>query len=154
MQVTNLIILQIVYLFYKVQVPLKEPIDVCISVNSAYYGKDWKRLFTNALEHSDGWHLSFNMMSFMWKGVTLERNMGSIRYCVMLLLLIFLTSCCYLGLNLFLYDLTRDDWFVKSCSVGFSGKQLEHQHFMYNFMSCPRCNICTESYSFSQIAKL
>lgn len=125
--------------------------DVCISVNTAFYGKDWKRLFTNALEHSDDWHLCFNMMSFMWKGPTLERDMGSLRYFAMLSLLIFLTSCCYLGLNLFLFHLTSDDWFVKTCSIGFSGKKYAATFpVQFDCHIIHRCNICAESYSFSQ----
>lgn len=75
------------------------------------------------LEHNDDWHLYYNMVSFLWKGRELESRMGSIRYFTVLISFIVLTSCCYLGLNLFFFKLTHDEWHLKSCAVGFSGNR-------------------------------
>ncbi|XP_077682689.1 rhomboid-related protein 4 isoform X2 [Eretmochelys imbricata] len=66
-----------VFLFLK---PLKPLLKVCISVDQSYYQKDWQRLLLAPVHHADDWHLYFNMVSLLWKGIKLERLLNDPSY--------------------------------------------------------------------------
>ncbi|XP_038549063.1 rhomboid-related protein 4-like isoform X2 [Micropterus salmoides] len=55
-----------VYLYMFPAAPLMK---ACVSLQYVYKDKDWRRLFLSPLHHVDDWHLYFNMVSFLWKGV-------------------------------------------------------------------------------------
>nr|XP_048720327.1 rhomboid-related protein 4 isoform X3 [Caretta caretta] len=65
-----------VFLFLK---PLKPLLKVCISVDQSYYQKDWQRLLLAPVHHADDWHLYFNMVSLLWKGIKLERVLFALK---------------------------------------------------------------------------
>ncbi|KAK1336695.1 hypothetical protein QTO34_002730 [Cnephaeus nilssonii] len=57
--------------------PLKPLYSSCLSVEKCYQEKDWQRLLLSPFHHADDWHLYFNMVSMLWKGIHLERRLGS-----------------------------------------------------------------------------
>jgi len=95
----------------------------CLSANKILYSGDYAKLFVSQVEHANdgGWHLYYNMISFLVKGKHLERTMGSAKYFIMLILFTGLTGLSYVGLNYTLSELLQDDSYMNRCAVGFSG---------------------------------
>ena len=54
--------------------------EACINPYKIWARHEWSRLIWAGLLHLDGMHLYYNMGSFLWKGVSLERRMGSWRF--------------------------------------------------------------------------
>ncbi|KAM9317958.1 rhomboid-related protein 4-like [Pholidichthys leucotaenia] len=107
-----------VYLFLFPAAPLMK---ACVSVQQAYVYKDWRRLLLSPLHHVDDWHLYFNMVSFLWKGVKLERRLGGPWFLYLLSVFSLLTGLVYLLLEAVLTELTQDQSYSMTCAVGFSG---------------------------------
>ncbi|XP_028275474.1 rhomboid-related protein 4 [Parambassis ranga] len=107
-----------VYLFLFPAAPLMQ---ACVSVQQAYWHKDWRRLLLSPLHHVDDWHLYFNMASFLWKGRGLERRLGGPWFVYLLSVFSLLTGLVYLVLEALLTELTQDQSYSKECAVGFSG---------------------------------
>lgn len=101
--------------------PLNDLMEVCISVNESYYRKDWQRLLLSPFHHADDWHLYFNMVSLLWKGIRLERELGSARFASIIAVFSQLIGMLYLLLELTLTEITGDPSYNKQCAVGFSG---------------------------------
>lgn len=108
-----------VYLFL---VPASPLMLACVSVQQAYWHGDWRRLLLSPLHHADDWHLYFNMVSFLWKGIRLERRLGSAWFAYLLAVFSVLTSVVYILLEMGLTELTQDPSYSMQCAVGFSGK--------------------------------
>ncbi|XP_061733610.1 rhomboid-related protein 4 isoform X2 [Nerophis ophidion] len=64
-----------VYLFLFPAAPLME---TCVSVQETYRLRDWRRLLLSPVHHADDFHLYFNMVSFLVKGIRLEQRLGVI----------------------------------------------------------------------------
>ncbi|KAM6946346.1 rhomboid-related protein 4 [Aplochiton taeniatus] len=107
-----------VYLFLA---PLSPVMQACISVQQAYWRGDWRRLLLSPLHHVDDWHLYFNMASFLWKGIRLERRLGGAWFAYLLAVFSVLTGMGYLLLEAGLTELTQDSSYSMQCAVGFSG---------------------------------
>lgn len=107
-----------VYLFLFPAAPLMK---TCVSVQQAYWLKDWRRLLLSPVHHADDWHLYFNMVSFLWKGIKLERRVGGPWFIYLLSVFSLLTGVVYLLVEAVLTELTEDPSFSMSCAVGFSG---------------------------------
>ncbi|XP_068173385.1 rhomboid-related protein 4 [Antennarius striatus] len=107
-----------VYLYLFPAAPLMQ---ACVSVQQAYWLKDWRRLLLSPLHHADDWHLYFNMVSFLWKGIKLERRLGGAWFAYMLSVFSLLTGVVYLLLEAALTELTEDQSYSMTCAVGFSG---------------------------------
>ncbi|KAJ3590242.1 hypothetical protein NHX12_008196 [Muraenolepis orangiensis] len=107
-----------VYLYLFPAAPLMQ---ACVSVQKAYWYGDWRRLFLSPLHHVDDWHLYFNLTSFLWKGVHLERCLGGAWFLYVLSVFSLLTGVVYLGLEAGLTELTDDPSYSVQCAVGFSG---------------------------------
>lgn len=101
--------------------PLKPLYHSCLSVEKCYLQRDWQRLLLSPLHHADDWHLYFNMASMLWKGVQLERRLGSRCFAYIITTFSLLTGVVYLLLQLAFAELTGEPDFRKSCAVGFSG---------------------------------
>jgi len=71
-------------------------------------------------------HLYYNMLSFIIKGRSLEKRMGSKNFFITLVLLTTLTSCYYVGLGWALHHFTNDKYYLSVCAVGFSGNLLKN----------------------------
>ncbi|XP_029026938.1 rhomboid-related protein 4 [Betta splendens] len=98
--------------------PLAPLLQTCVSV---HWFKEWRRLLLSPLHHVDDWHLYFNMVSFVWKGIRLERRLGGPWFLYLLSVFSLLTGLVYLVLEAFLTELTQDQSHSMSCAVGFSG---------------------------------
>ncbi|XP_035536459.1 rhomboid-related protein 4-like [Morone saxatilis] len=107
-----------VYLYLFPAAPLMQ---ACVSVQQAYWFKDWRRLLLSPLHHADDWHLYFNMASFLWKGIKLEQRLGGPWFVYLLSVFSLLTGLVYLGLEALLTELTQDQSYSMACAVGFSG---------------------------------
>ncbi|KAM6931823.1 rhomboid-related protein 4 isoform 1-T2 [Lycodopsis pacificus] len=107
-----------VYLYLFPAAPLMQ---ACVSVQQAYWFKDWRRLLLSPLHHADDWHLYFNMASFLWKGTKLERRLGGPWFLYLLSVFSLLTGLVYLVLEALLTELTQDQSYSMACAVGFSG---------------------------------
>lgn len=95
--------------------------ESCISVQSVWFQKDWKRLVLAPFIHADSWHLYYNLASFMWKARTLERHYGSLYFAYLMATFSILTSTLYVALNFATAEFF-DSWsYVNTCAVGFSG---------------------------------
>lgn len=106
------------YLYLFPAAPLMK---TCVSVQEAYWRKDWRRLLLSPLHHADDWHLYFNMVSFLWKGMALERRLGGPWFLYLLSVFSLLTGLVYLGLESVLTEITEDQSYSFQCAVGFSG---------------------------------
>ncbi|XP_069017585.1 rhomboid-related protein 4 [Embiotoca jacksoni] len=106
------------YLYLFPAAPLMQ---TCISVQQAYWLNDWRRLLLSPLHHVDDWHLYFNMVSFLWKGTRLERQLGGPWFFYLLSVLSLLTGLVYLVLEAVLTEVTQDQSYSMACAVGFSG---------------------------------
>ncbi|KAJ0021932.1 hypothetical protein NQD34_009422 [Periophthalmus magnuspinnatus] len=107
-----------VYLYLFPASPLMK---ACVSVDQAYWLKDWRRLLLSPLHHADDMHLYFNMASLVWKGKRLERRLGGPFFLYVLSVFSVLTGLVYLILQAALTELTQDYSFSMQCAVGFSG---------------------------------
>ncbi|XP_026155041.1 rhomboid-related protein 4 isoform X2 [Mastacembelus armatus] len=107
-----------VYLYLFPAAPL---LQACVSVQQAYWYKEWHRLLLSPLHHADDFHLYFNMVSFIWKGIRLERQLGGAWFLYLLSVFSLLTGLVYLVLEAVLTELTQDMSYSMSCAVGFSG---------------------------------
>ncbi|XP_021177137.2 rhomboid-related protein 4 [Fundulus heteroclitus] len=107
-----------VYLFLFPAAPL---LKTCVSVQQAYWSSDWRRLLLSPFHHVDDWHLYFNMASFLWKGMKLERRLGGAWFLYLLSVFSLLTGLVYLLLEALLTELTDDPSYSMACAVGFSG---------------------------------
>ncbi|KAK2507490.1 hypothetical protein MC885_015874, partial [Smutsia gigantea] len=101
--------------------PLKSLDSTCISVETCYQHKDWLRLLFSPLHHANDWHLYFNMASMLWKGICLERRLGSKCFACIVTTFSLLTGLVYLLLESALAEFTGEPGFRKNCAVGFSG---------------------------------
>lgn len=106
---------------YLYMVPAAPLMRACVSVQTAYWQRDWRRLFLSPLHHVDDWHLYFNMVSFLWKGIRLEQKLGGAWFVYLLSVFSLLTGLVYLGLEAGLTELTQDPSYSMQCAVGFSG---------------------------------
>lgn len=95
--------------------------QACISVQSVCYSRDWKRIFMSPFFHSGNNHLYYNMASFVWKAVTLERYFGSFYFMYMVAVFSVATGLLYLALSYVLAEVLDQLSMVQSCAVGFSG---------------------------------
>lgn len=102
--------------------PLKPLRSSCLSVEMCYQQKDWQRLVLSPLHHVDDWHLYFNMVSMLWKGIKLERRLGSGWFAYVITTFSLLTGVVYLLLEFAVAELMGEPDFRRSCAVGFSGK--------------------------------
>ncbi|CAG12735.1 unnamed protein product [Tetraodon nigroviridis] len=107
-----------VYLYLFPAAPLMQ---ACVSVQRAYWFKEWHRLLLSPLHHADDFHLYFNMASFLWKGIRLERRLGGAWFLYLLSVFSVLTGVVYLVLETLLAELTQDQSYSMQCAVGFSG---------------------------------
>lgn len=102
--------------------PLKPLQNSCLSVEKCYQQKDWQRLLLSPVHHADDWHLYFNMVSMLWKGMNLERRLGSRWFAYIIITFSLLTGVVYLFLELAVAEFMGEPGFRRNCAVGFSGK--------------------------------
>ncbi|XP_028425966.1 rhomboid-related protein 4-like [Perca flavescens] len=110
---------------YLYMFPAAPPIQACVSLQRVFRDKEWRRLFLSPLHHVDDWHLYFNMVSFIWKGMRLEGRLGAAWFLYLLSVFFLLDGLVYLLLQAVLTKLIEDSnpfvAFRDECAVGFSG---------------------------------
>lgn len=95
--------------------------QTCISAWHVLYGKQWQRLLLASYFHAHDHHLYYNMASFMWKALTLERHFGSGYLFYMIAVFSVVTNVVYVAISFFMAKLTEDPSYMSTCAVGFSG---------------------------------
>jgi len=94
---------------------------MCISGASVAQDKDWMRLLVPAIRHTHDIHLYYNMVSLAWKGLELERRLGSVKYLITLFLLTLMSSSFYVILAFIGAEVLEDVSLLHQCAIGFSG---------------------------------
>lgn len=94
---------------------------VCVSPYLVWYHSQWRRIFLSAFYHANDLHLYFNMVSFLWKGMMLEKKFRSTYFAYLVAVFTAATGLTYVGLNLALEQLLEDHTYSTTCAVGFSG---------------------------------
>ena len=95
--------------------------QACISYVYVWYGEDWKRIFLSPFFHLDDMYLYYNMVSFLWKGRSLEPRLGSSGMLYLISVFSVLTSVTLLILDFCLSVLFNDLSYLHTCAAGFSG---------------------------------
>jgi len=94
--------------------------EACTSNNNVFNQQQWVRLIFSSFFHLDDMHLYYNMISFIWKGMTLERDLGKKKFFIMLVFFSVLTQLTMLGLNQFLAVVFSNKKYLYVCAAGFS----------------------------------
>ncbi|KAH9364956.1 hypothetical protein HPB48_012966 [Haemaphysalis longicornis] len=102
-------------------VPWNSPLEVCLSAHHIQPHRQWRRLLLAQVEHVDDWHLYNNMVSFLWKAIQLENDMGSAKFGYVLALLLVLCGVIEVGLAFILSWASGNSKYIQECGVGFSG---------------------------------
>ena len=94
------------------------PLEFCLNPLRDFSYNIWSietsaRTILSPFIHADSHHLYYNQISFLAKGVTLERRYGTIGFLLIIALLTVMTQLSYVLLCLFLKH--------RECGVGFSG---------------------------------
>lgn len=95
--------------------------QACISYVHVWYGQEWRRIFLSPFFHLDDLHLYYNMVSFLWKGRSLETRLGSNGMLYLMSVFSILTSVTLLILDYSLSVLLNDLSYQHTCAAGFSG---------------------------------
>ncbi|NXV74831.1 RHBL4 protein, partial [Atlantisia rogersi] len=107
-----------IFLFLNPVRPLHE---VCISVHEGFYKKNWERLLLSPVHHADDWHLYYNMVSMLWKGIMLEKKIKSRWFAYIIAVFSVLIGVVYMVLEFMLVRILDDPSYEMNCAVGFSG---------------------------------
>lgn len=99
------------------QIPLGE---VCVQPRAIMVYGDYHRLVLSTFFHADNWHLYYNMASLLYKGMKLERNIGSGRLFFFMVISSVLTSILYVAIAVSMSTSWHYDEPYASCAVGFS----------------------------------
>lgn len=93
---------------------------VCLIPAAVLQSGDVVRLLGSAFIHADAYHLYYNMVSFIWKGVHLEQAYGSHNYGVMIASLLLLSHTLIVGVSYMLASTIGMSHLLTTCAVGFS----------------------------------
>lgn len=113
--------LQIAVFLGFLKVPWSSIHSCCISAYAIIEKREFYRIFSSVIEHSDSFHLYYNMASFVWKGIILESVMGGPFYAYLLVVFTILTGLVSISINYALALLLTNADIMFSCAVGFSG---------------------------------
>lgn len=92
----------------------------CTSNNLVLSKNQWLRLVYSSFYHLDDMHLYFNMVSFIWKGITLERKLKSRMFLILLVTFSILTQVTMLLINQIFAEIFSKPQYLYSCAAGFS----------------------------------
>ena len=93
----------------------------CVSAEYVWEYGEWKRLILASFYHLDDWHLYYNMASFLWKGISLERSLGTAGFLYVLAVFSMLTNIILVVLDILLASVFNDPSYLYTCAAGFSG---------------------------------
>ncbi|XP_009874052.1 PREDICTED: rhomboid-related protein 4 [Apaloderma vittatum] len=101
--------------------PLWQPHEACLSVREGFHRRDWQRLLLAPFHHADDWHLYYNMVSMLWKGIMLEKKLKSTWFAYIIAVFSVLVGVVYMVLEFMLVKVLDDPSYEMNCAVGFSG---------------------------------
>jgi rhomboid domain-containing protein 1 len=93
----------------------------CLSAAKVLAGRSFHVLLTNTFVHASDSHIYYNALSFLHKGVQLERQAGAGGLAALLLQCCALTPLYYVALELAGSGLAPQLFSRSACAVGFSG---------------------------------
>lgn len=70
----------------------------------------------------DDWYLYFNMVFMLWKGINLERRLGSKWFVYIIIIFFLFIGVVYLFLEFVFVEFMDEFDFRRNCVVGFLGK--------------------------------
>eukprot|EP01033_Poteriospumella_lacustris_P007985 gene7985-5746_t len=111
-----------------------------LKILHTYYHRDyipWNRLFLSAIMHADDTHLYYNMLSLCWKGLHLEKTLGSPRFLLLIVFSMAVAPCLHVAVAYFLYQIIGLDEYSAGydiCAVGFSAV-LFSLKYVWNILS-------------------
>lgn len=82
------------------------------------------RLFGSAFVHGSDSHLFYNMSSLLWKGATLEHQLGTGPFGVLVLMLLAVTNTLFVVAGVFMHG--------HHCAIGFSGVLFALKYYSYH----------------------
>lgn len=94
---------------------------LCISGAGVALDREYLRLIIPSIRHTHDIHLYYNMVSLAWKGLELEKRLGSAKFLVTLIILTLVSSIFYVVLAVAGADLLEDHSLMTQCAIGFSG---------------------------------
>ena len=94
--------------------------SLCLSA-AKVLSRNWLVLLSNTFTHGDQMHLYYNALSFLHKGVQLERLLGAQGFALLLAQCCVLTPLLYVALEVVGSALLPQLFQLKDCAVGFSG---------------------------------
>ncbi|NXG68202.1 RHBL4 protein, partial [Baryphthengus martii] len=101
--------------------PVKPLSEACISLGHGFYRQDWQRLLLSPFHHAHDWHLYYNMVSMLWKGIKLEKKLKSVWFAYVIVVFSVLVGVVYMALEFVLVKILDDPSYEMNCAVGFSG---------------------------------
>ena len=110
------VVLQVAIYLNVVNVP-----RLCLSGAGVARERDWARLVVPALRHTHDIHLYYNLVSLAWKGMELERRLGTLRFLITLVILTFSSSVLNVLLAMVGAQVLEDASLMTECAIGFSG---------------------------------
>lgn len=102
----------------------------------------WNRIIFSGFMHVDDYHLYCNMMSLVWKGINLEKELGSVEFSAIVIFSLFASHTLMVVLSYLLLCLSFDSYLsgYDSCSIGFSAV-LFSLKYIWNYMSPEVTNV-------------
>uniref|UniRef100_T1IZT2 Peptidase S54 rhomboid domain-containing protein n=1 Tax=Strigamia maritima TaxID=126957 RepID=T1IZT2_STRMM len=119
--VTLAVIVSMVLLYLRIIPAPWSIFDVCLSARALLANWEMKRLFVSTFEHADDMHLYYNMVSFLWKGISLESRFTSRRFAILLTIFVSTVNLTYIILAIIATYLLKDRSYMEQCAIGFSG---------------------------------
>ena len=95
--------------------------SLCLSASKVLSQGNWLVLLSSTFTHGDQMHLYYNALSFLHKGVQLERLLGAQGFALLLAQCCALTPLLYVALEVVGSSLAPQLFQLKDCAVGFSG---------------------------------
>jgi len=103
----------------------------------------YNRLFLSAFIHADDTHLYYNMLSLLWKGCNLERQMKTTRFTIFIIFSLIVSHTLMVSMSYVLSEYFHFDGSLSgynSCAVGFSAA-LFSMKYVWNQYHCELSNI-------------
>ena len=94
--------------------------SACTSNINVLNHKEWKRIFLSSFYHLDDMHLYYNMISFIWKGIKLERDLGKRKFFILIAVFSVGTQVAMLALNHGCSVAFQNTHYLRTCAAGFS----------------------------------
>jgi rhomboid domain-containing protein 1 len=100
------------------------------------------RIILPAFMHADDTHLYYNMLSLLWKGINLERRLGSVKFLQLVVFSLLCSHILMVALSYALHELGFDPGIsgFNTCAIGFSAV-LFSLKYVWNQLSPEMTNV-------------